>query len=112
MHSDDPLEITILAWLREELSLRKSREINLETEINHELGVAGDDGDRLMLAFARRFDVDVSRFPSGQYFGGEAAINPISLLWMLGRWAAGKRASPLEPLTIRDLVDLARSSRR
>jgi len=78
--------------------------------INHELGVAGDDGDRLMLAFARRFSVDVSNFPCGHYFGGEAALNPISLLWMLGRWASGKRASPLEPFTVRDLIELARGA--
>lgn len=107
--TDTDLATDIAAWLREELRLGKTRMIDASTRINLDLGVAGDDGADLMKAFGERYGVDVSTFPCGRYFGSEASANPVSVVWSLGRMLVGKSASGLQPLFVRDLVELAKS---
>lgn len=53
--------------------------ITLETLVNDDLGVDGDDGADLLLEFSSRFDVDISNIDK-LYFGPEG-INPLSAIF-------------------------------
>ena len=47
-------------------------QITPETRLAEDLGVAGDDGEDLLIAFGNEFGVDVSDVAFISYFGGEA----------------------------------------
>jgi acyl carrier protein len=49
-------------------------EITRETEIENDLGVYGGDADEFLIAFGKKFNVDISQFPIGNYFSGEGDI--------------------------------------
>lgn len=66
-------------------------QISLDTAINLDLGVDGDDAAELLEAFSSRFAVDLATFRFDRYFGSE------------GLGFGGSMA----PLTIRDLVQMA-----
>ena len=67
----------------------------------HDLGVAGWDGERLLVAIADRFNIDMSEVCSDRYFGEEIAYNPIFHLW---QFLQGRRLDEdLVPLRIADL---------
>jgi hypothetical protein len=83
--------------------------ISLSSRINLDLGVAGDDGVELIQAFGKAFGVDVSTFPYMKHFGSEG-INPFALFGMLFRFVTGRRVINLDPLTVRDLLMLAKSA--
>jgi len=53
--------------------------ITLETLVNDDLGVDGDDGVDLLLEFSTRFNVDISSIDK-LYFGPEG-INPFSAVF-------------------------------
>jgi hypothetical protein len=72
------------------------QQISLDTAINLDLGIDGDDASELLEAFSSKFGVDLSTFRFDRYFASEP-----SLLWLF--LAGGSRA----PLTIRDLVQIA-----
>jgi acyl carrier protein len=52
------------------LSFRK-KELTRETSIENDLRITGDDADEFIIAFGKEFNVDVSKFPIGDYFGDE-----------------------------------------
>ncbi len=58
-----------------------SAKIDLDTTINEDLGVDGDDGYDFLLAFSKKFNVDMSGVDK-TYFGGEG-IPPTLLVWPL-----------------------------
>ncbi len=73
-------------------------EINLDTRINYELGVAALDGDELIIELEKHFDVDMSGMDTGKYFGGDA--------WFpFPRWLFGLKDSYLKPLTVRAILN-------
>lgn len=47
------------------------QEITRETEIENDLGIYGDDADDFLIKFGKKFNVDVSQFPIGNYFSDE-----------------------------------------
>lgn len=51
-----------------------------ETSLFHDLGMDGDDAHDFMQEFASRFQVDLAHFVFSDYFGAEAATNPLALL--------------------------------
>lgn len=51
--------------------LLKKKEINRDTKLVSDLKITGDDAEEFFLAFAKEFDVDVSEFKIGDYFGDE-----------------------------------------
>lgn len=53
------------------------RAITMETDLCGDLGIAGDDGDDVLRAISRQFDVDWSKFDSGVHFGDEACTLPM-----------------------------------
>jgi acyl carrier protein len=73
----------------------RREQLNLDTALNQDLGVDGDDACELLDAFAKKFGVDLSRFHYDRYFGSEAGGLPV-----LGF------GSSCAPLTIRDLVQM------
>lgn len=76
-----------------------------ETSVNNDLGMDGDDGVEFMEAFSRRFAVDLGRFPHDNYFGVEAAANPISMIASMVRWVTTGSSTKLSPLTLRQLAE-------
>lgn len=62
--------------------LFKKKEINRDTKLVFDLKITGDDADDFFIAFAEKFNVDVSGFKIGDYFGNEedfvsSAINDL-----------------------------------
>lgn len=83
--------------------------ISPSTSINHDLGVAGDDGVELLNAFAEKFDVDMSGLQT-DYFGAEASGNPFSLLrgaFLLLMGRKGEANSGLPSLPVSVLIESA-----
>ena len=56
-----------------------------ETSLFHDCGVAGLDGEDMLKAIGRQFDLDVSQVDWPRYFGDELPYNPIYHLWCLIR---------------------------
>ena len=71
-------------------------EIKADTQLQHDLGVDGDDGLDLIEAFARKFGVDFAGFDCTQHFGPEGM--PIFSLWLWGR-----SRPRFIPITVADL---------
>ncbi|QRY60488.1 DUF1493 family protein [Sphingobacterium siyangense] len=51
--------------------LFKKKEINRDTKLVVDLKITGDDADDFFIAFAEKFNVDISGFKIGDYFGNE-----------------------------------------
>lgn len=49
-------------------------EITKDTQIENELGVAGDDAVEFIIAYGKTFNVDVTKFMAADYFGGEGWV--------------------------------------
>ena len=91
-------------------------EITLETRLVEDLGMAGDDGDELLQAFAAEFGVDMSGMAPLNYFGDEGTGLPVPSLVPLAAFLIPSfRASVLRAsrgrraLNLRSLVASART---
>ena len=93
----------VIAFVAEYWGEPKSR-LFAETSVNNDLGMDGDDGLEFMEAFSRRFAVDLGTFPYDNYFGPEAAANPISIIVAMIRWITTGKSTNLSPLTLRQLA--------
>ena len=51
-----------------------NKPINRETIIEDDLGVTGDDAEQLIIAFGKRFGVDIRNFEFSKYFYDEPGI--------------------------------------
>ena len=91
MKNHNALIDELIDLLRQELG-QYQLPIGENTEIALDLGVAGDDGEDLVIAIQRRFQVDISRFNTGQYFGSEPTF-----------W--GSRRESLKSLTVKALLE-------
>lgn len=76
--------------------LFKKKELSYETSLERNLRITGDDADEFLIAFGKEFNVDVSKFPIGDYFGDEG--DPI--LPALIRMFTGKKKRKTKELTI------------
>lgn len=74
------------------------QEITADSKLVDDLGITGADGVELILAFSKRFGVDIRQMNVGQYFGDEG----LSLAFW--RWRR-----PLTPIAVSDLVAAAHS---
>ena len=108
MTSANQSELTedVVSWLREHLRLPMSTTMTLETRINLDLGVDGDDGAELLDAFAKRFAVDIESFANARYFGPEAGASPMSFFRRILGVSGVRGTQSLHPLFIKDLVEL------
>jgi acyl carrier protein len=79
-------------------------QISLETRLNQDLDINGDDADELLSLYAEAFDVEMSGFQFQKYFQDEPH-------WLnFWRWIPGLRPN-LDPITVRDLVEAARQKK-
>ena len=85
--------------------------VDLDTLINEDLGIDGDDGTDLLEEFAERFSVDLGAC-SKTYFGPEG-FSPMLPWYAIREFVSGlfgwPRLFPLEPLPVRTLVESARA---
>lgn len=65
------LSAALVAFIRAESGVSVFEPIAAHTRLQDDLGVYGDDATDLLLAYAKAFHVDVSRFPAADYFDGE-----------------------------------------
>ena len=84
----------------------KVAELSLDARLLHDLGVDGDDARELILAFAHEFGVDISAFRFSKHFRSEPSL--LNVLWFLPSHKE-ERIERKVPVTIRDLVEAARS---
>jgi acyl carrier protein len=106
----------VIQFIARQIS-EKSEKISLETRINIDLGVDGDDAVKLFDEFSKHFKVDLSNFQYDKYFGSEGGVDLIGLVWMF-YWidckVFRKTHNPsysIEPITIQDLVEAAEIGR-
>src|SRR5688572_14125648 len=78
-----------------------------ETAIEKDLRITGDDSDEFLIAFGKEFNVDVSQFPIGDYFGDEG--DPI--LPAIIRFLTGKKKRQTKTLTIGHLEKAVKAGR-
>ncbi len=76
--------------------LFKKKELTRETYIEKDLKITGDDADEFLIAFGKEFNVDVSQFPIGDYFGDEGD----RVLPAIINMATGKMERTTKQLTI------------
>ena len=92
--------------------------IHLDTTLQGDLEVVGDDGAELIRAYGEKFQVDLAEFESARHFGSEGVgiLAPLALIWMVLRHPFRQKCTPeersnLEDVRIRDLVAFARTGR-
>lgn len=78
----------------------------------HDLGVDGQDGENLLLAFSNEFQVDMSQLKFERHFGPELPFFP--LLWIYWRIFTPDRLNAkgqwkMVPITVLDLYRAAQS---
>jgi len=86
-------------WFVADIRGTKVEKLHLGSRLCHDLGVDGDDAVEMLTKFSQIFEVDMSRFEFGKYFGPEAGFSLLNCII----WGSG----PLLPLTIGDLVEFA-----
>ena len=74
-----------------------SEKININSSIQDDLGVDGDDAGDLMREYSQKFRVDLSAFEFKKYFGDEPSILSIFSIHL-----------GIEPIFVRDLIQFAR----
>jgi hypothetical protein len=79
-----------------------ARKLSLETSLQDDLRMDGDDAADFLAVFSKRFGVDLSRLEFQRHFSPEGGINLVSMLFMSG-------FPSYVPVTIADLVDAATS---
>ena len=90
--------------------------ICLDTLVNDDLGVDGDDGDDFLIEFSEQFDVDITGI-NHVYFGPEGiSLNPFEGIWAFikGFWYEYKGIAredwdDIAPLPVSVLVNSAKS---
>ncbi len=96
-------------WVPEE-------ELTPDTHLADDLGIAGDDGYELLVAFCEEFGIqNTSEIEPYEYFGPEA-WNPFDVYvllyhWVFDREKLNKPYHSLKPLYLRDLVKSAEAKR-
>ncbi|WP_291208164.1 DUF1493 family protein [Dyadobacter sp.] len=63
----------VLQFLEEVASV-DIRDLDVDSSIELDLGITGDDADELIYSFAERFRVDISGFDIDKYFHSEPSI--------------------------------------
>lgn len=106
---NNELENEIIKYTAEFLGYDVSQ-LSLESRLSQDLGVAGDDGVEFMDSYFKKFNVRVTFFDYGKYFGAEGS-NPIGCLMVaivkMVRACRGLHEYPVYDISIGDLIDAA-----
>jgi len=70
--------------------------LTFETTLEGDLKITGDDANEFIIAFGKKFNIDVSNFDLARYFGGEGGL--WGLTWKVP--TPGK-----VPITLEDLYN-------
>ena len=62
----------ILEFIEEHHCVPK-QEMHMESKIEKDLGITGDDACEILVAFGKKFHVDVAQFMAADYFNAEGA---------------------------------------
>lgn len=52
--------------------------VTMETSIENDLGITGDDGEEFIVKFSKRYSIDISNFCFTKYFYPEPSMSPMS----------------------------------
>lgn len=90
-----------------------SERISLSTTLFGDLGVDGEDGSDLLVAFGEHFNVDLSALDVTKHFGSEGIWPWAPLYWVVLWLRSGtpEQKARLSPITIADLVRAAESGK-
>lgn len=108
----DDLEDAVIRFVAEECGV-PTVTISGRTTLLGDLGVDGDDAERLLTTFASRFSVDLSGLTINRHFGPEGLPPwfPLAWLWLWLNRGAPEEKAGLIPICVADLVDAARAHR-
>ena len=95
-------EQELIEFLASERSIKPSK-ISMSSQLGRNLGVDGDDAVELMEAFAKRFNVNLTGYDHNVYFGPEAGLSIINLLFL----SSSKKVRDLKPITVAHLFRCA-----
>ena len=74
-------------------------EVTMQAQIEDDLGVTGDDAVDFIIKYGKTFNVDVSRFMAGDYFGPERSV----ILSEITNWITGNQKRKRKTLTVEHL---------
>ncbi|MDX1908905.1 MAG: DUF1493 family protein [Bacteroidia bacterium] len=85
---------------------RYRKPLTLDTTLEKDLGITGDDGSEFMDAFFNEFQVNPANFDPGKHFGPEG-LDPIGLVvWIRLLFTPGYRLPPsAHDIKLKDLVE-------
>lgn len=69
--------------------------LTMETSLEKDLHITGDDADEFIIAFSKEFNIDISDFDISKYFGSEGGF-----MGLFGWATPGK-----QPITLGDLYN-------
>jgi hypothetical protein len=111
------LEEEIIAFVAAEM-MCSTKAITASTTLFGDLGVDGDDGDEFLVAFMKRFSVDMSGYRGNRHFGPEGFVPWAPLVWLLLalRLRREPKSTPesragLIPVPVQVLIDSARAGK-
>ena len=90
-----------------------SERISLSTTLFGDLGIDGEDGSDLLVAFGERFNVDLSALDVTRHFGPEGFWPWAPLYWVVLWMRSGTPEQKVRrsPIRIADLVSAAESGK-
>lgn len=105
------MQVQVIKFISEFTGISESK-ISMDSLVNGELGVDGDDGHDLLLEFSNKFEVDLSTITE-TYFGPEG-FNPFTVIYSGFKaffgGLAGKEES-IKPLPVKQLVKSAEAGK-
>ncbi|MEW5251516.1 DUF1493 family protein [Microbulbifer sp. 2201CG32-9] len=96
----------VKAFFSEELCIPVEK-IHANSSLFHDFGVDGDDAIEILGKFSVNFGVDISSINLDDYFGPEAAANPISFFCEIFSKGSAKDIKRLE---INELVEMVNAA--
>lgn len=110
----------VVAVVREFAAIGPDRQISMDTRMEADLGITGDDGVDLLRAVESRFDVamgvkdgslrSVFDLAENEYLFGSEGLE-VPFLNRIYRWITGNPAPVIRDLTVGELVAVIRKSR-
>lgn len=97
----------IKAFVAENLVVKKEK-LTAGTRLLEDIGIDGDDAAEFIEVFSKKFDIDMTDFVFSEYFGPEAAFNPIIYLyWFL----FNRKKLQHTTITLSDLVEAVQNKK-
>jgi hypothetical protein len=112
---NDTLEDDVILFIASESGQPRER-LSPRTTLFGDLRIDGDDGDELLVAFMKHFEVDMSEYRGSEHFGPEGLPPWAPIYWLILAWrsmteegSTPESRARLRPITIQDLIDSARA---